>query len=72
VFGKQKTETIQKTKLKAMKRSHVKKTENKQIKKTISLLSIKLGHTDVMVGCWVSQLGASNPYLRERIFSTDF
>lgn len=55
-----------------MKRNNAQKTENMSIKKTISLLSIKVGHTDVMVGCWMSQLGASNPYLQKRIFSTNF
>jgi hypothetical protein len=55
-----------------MKRNNAQKTENKPIKKTISLLSIRVGHTDVMIGCWMSQLGASNPYLQKRIFSTNF
>ncbi len=46
----------------------VKKAENKQIKKTISVLSVKLGHTDLMIVCWMSQPGACNPSTQKRLF----
>ncbi len=52
--------------------NNVQKTENKPIKKTISLLSIKLGHTDLMIGCWINQLGTSNPYTHKKVNSTNF
>jgi hypothetical protein len=42
------------------------RTENKQIKKTISLLSIKLGNTDLMIGCWVNLLGPVMPTFRSK------
>jgi hypothetical protein len=55
-----------------MKRNIVQKEENMLIKKTISLLSIRLGNTDLMIGCWMSQMGATNPYIQKRVFSTNF
>lgn len=61
-----------KTNLKAMKTSNVQKTENRPIKKTISFLSIKLGQTDLMIGCWMSQMGASSRHFQKRISTTNF
>jgi hypothetical protein len=60
------------TNLRAMKTSNVQKTENRPIKKTISFLSIKLGQTDLMIGCWMSQIGASSRHIQKRISTTNF
>ena len=60
------------TNLRAMKTSNVQKTENKPVKKTISFLSIKLGQTDLMIGCWMSQIGANSRQFQKRISTTNF
>ena len=60
------------TNLEAMKTSNVQKTENRPIKKTISFLSIKLGQTDLMIGCWMSQIGANSRHFQKRISTTNF
>jgi hypothetical protein len=52
--------------------NNVRKTENKPIKKTISFLSIKLGHTDLMIGCWMSQMEANSRFMQKRISTTNF
>lgn len=55
-----------------MKRINEQKTGTIPIRKTISVLSIKLGHTDLMIGCWMNQFGTNTPYIQKRIFSTNF
>jgi hypothetical protein len=58
--------------IEAMKRNKEQKTGTIPIKKAISVLSIKLGHTDLMIGCWVNQFGTGTPYIQKRIFSTNY
>jgi hypothetical protein len=60
-------------KLKAMETlNNVQKTENKKIKKAISLLSIRFGQTDLMIGCWMSQPRVKHSLSAEKQFSTNF
>jgi hypothetical protein len=55
-----------------MKTINVQKTEDRPIKKTISFLSIKLGQTDLMIGCWMSPILAGSRHFQKRISTTNF
>lgn len=52
--------------------NNVQKTGNKKIKKAISLLSIRFGQTDLMIGCWMSQSRVKYSLSAEKQFSTNF
>jgi hypothetical protein len=54
-----------------MKTSNVQKTEDRPIRKTISFFSIKLGQTDLMIGCWMSPAIASSRQFQKRISTTN-